>query len=272
MGTDGNGAIRAQIRAIRSKAPNAKVFGIFSPGRWTGPSVHGAGSDEIAIYQCDSPLQMRLALQGAPETTSTTVLITPLDQGKVNDDILVRLAMRKLFPIKSWEIVRSLFKAKELDPRITRHAFLADLLLEYAGSRDLPPVAGGLVDADTVFIKGAQEVSYEALQVGDRVRVKAVQQPDGAWLARRVNILLVQVAVRGTVTEKLEAQFTVRSAGVLYSFAVNDATTFEKLGVAAPSYADLNVYDTVVVNAVQQPEGTWLAVRVKIIVWTTPTP
>ncbi len=145
------GIIRAQIRAIRNKAPNAKVFGIFTPGRWTGPSVCGAGSDEIAIYQCDSPLQMRLALQGAPETASATVLITPLDQGKVNDDILVRLAMRKLYPIKSWEIVRSLFKAKELDPRITRYAFLADLLLEYAGSRDLPPVAGGLVDADTVW-------------------------------------------------------------------------------------------------------------------------
>lgn len=145
------GVIRAQIRAIRNKAPNAKVFGIFTPGRWTGPPVQGAGGDEIAIYQCDSPLQMRLALQGAPGTASATVLVTPLDQGQVSDDILVRLALRKLHPINSWEIVRSLFKAKQLDPRITRHAFLADLLLEHAGSRDLPPVAGGLVDADTVW-------------------------------------------------------------------------------------------------------------------------
>jgi hypothetical protein len=145
------GVIRAQIRAIRNKAPNAKVFGIFTPGRWTGPSAHGEGSDEIAIYPCDSQLQMRLALQSAPETASATVLVTPLDQAKVSDDILLRLALRKLHPINSWEIVRSLFKAKQLDPRITRHAFLADLLLEHAGSCDLPPVAGGLVDADTVW-------------------------------------------------------------------------------------------------------------------------
>jgi hypothetical protein len=145
------GVIRAQIWAIRNKAPNAKVFGIFTPGRWTGPAVYGTGSDQIAIYQCDSPLQMRLALQSAPETASATVLVTPLDQGKVSDDILVRMAMRKLHPINSWEIVRSLFKAKHLDPRITRHTFLAEMLLEYAGSRDLPPVAGGLVDADTVW-------------------------------------------------------------------------------------------------------------------------
>jgi hypothetical protein len=145
------GVIRAQIRAIRDKDKKAKVFGIFTPGRWTGPAVHGTGSDEIAVYQCDSPLQMRLALQSAPETVSATVLITPLDQGKVSDDILVRMALRKLYPINSWEIVRSLFKAKHLDPRITRHTFLAEMLLEHAGSRDFQPVAGGLVDADTVW-------------------------------------------------------------------------------------------------------------------------
>jgi hypothetical protein len=107
----------------------------------------------MAVYQCDSQLQMRLALQGASETASTTVLITPLDQTKVSDDILVRMALRKLHPINSWEIVKSLFKARELDPRITRHSFLADLLLEHAGAgnRDFPPVAGGCLDAETVW-------------------------------------------------------------------------------------------------------------------------
>lgn len=145
------GVIRAQIRAIRNKAPSARVFGIFTPGRWAGPAVQGAGNDQIAVYQCDSPLQMRLALQSAPETASATVLVTPLDQGKVSDDILVRMALRKLHPINSWEIVRSLFKAKHLDPRITRHTFLAEMLLEHAASRDFQPVAGGLVDADTVW-------------------------------------------------------------------------------------------------------------------------
>ena len=145
------GVIRAQIKAIRNKAPNARVFGIFTPARWTGPSVDGTGNDQIAIYQCDSALQMRLALQSAPETAPATVLMTPLDQSKVSDDILVRLALRRLHSINSWEIVRSLFKAKHLDPRITRHAFLSDLLLEHSGSREFPPAAAGLVDADTVW-------------------------------------------------------------------------------------------------------------------------
>ena len=90
-------------------------------------------------------------MQEAPQRVPATVLVTPLDQAKVNDDILVRLALRRLHPINSWEIIRSLFKARQLDPRITRHAFLADLLLEHTGTCDFPPVAGGLVDADTVW-------------------------------------------------------------------------------------------------------------------------
>jgi hypothetical protein len=145
------GVIRAQIRAIRNKAQNARVFGIYSPGRWSGPSVHGEGDEQIAIYQCDSPLEMRLAIQDAPKAASATVLVTPLEQTKVNDDILVRMALRRLHPINNWEIIRSLFKAKQLDPRITRHAFLADHLLEHLGTYDFPPVAGGLVDAETVW-------------------------------------------------------------------------------------------------------------------------
>lgn len=145
------GVIRAQVRAIRNKAPRDKVFGIFAPGRWTGPTVDGEGPDRIVVYPCDSPLQMRLALQQASEAESATVLITPLDQAKVSDDILLRLALRRLHSINRWEIVRSLFKAKHLDPRVTRYGFLAEMLLEHAGSRDFQPVAGGLVDADTVW-------------------------------------------------------------------------------------------------------------------------
>ena len=145
------GVIRAQIRAIRDKSHQSKVFGILTPRPWTGPLSDGTGPDEIAIYPCDSPLQMRLALQDAATREADSVLLTPLDPAKVSDDILVRLATRKFHPINRWESLRALFKARQLDPRITRHGFLADLLLEHAGLNDVAPVAGGLLDADTVW-------------------------------------------------------------------------------------------------------------------------
>jgi hypothetical protein len=104
------GVIRAQIKAIRDKKPDTSIFGISSQGRWTGSHIQGEGTDKIAVYQCDSPLQMRLALQDQPEAVSATVLITPLDATRISEDILMRLALRKLYPINSWEIIRSLFK------------------------------------------------------------------------------------------------------------------------------------------------------------------
>lgn len=145
------GVIRAQIKAIRDKAPHATTFGIFTQGRWAGPDLNGDGENCVAVYQCDSPLQMRLVLQQSPAKANATVLVTPLGQSKISDDILMRLAQRRLHPLNSWEIVRQLFRARQLDPRVTRHVFLADLLLEHAGSRSFPPAAGGFVDAESVW-------------------------------------------------------------------------------------------------------------------------
>jgi len=127
------------------------VFGIFTSGRWSGPLVDRTDEDSIAVYQCDSELEMRLALQQAPESASAVVLVTPVDEGKISADIMVRLALRKLHPLNSWEIVRSLFGAKQLDPRITQHVHLADTLLECTAGIDVPPVAAGFLDAETAW-------------------------------------------------------------------------------------------------------------------------
>ena len=142
--------IQAQIKAIREKTLHSRTFGIYSPARWTGAQIVGEGKDRVFVYQCDSPLQMRLALQEMP-ADANAVLITPLNDASVSEDILVRLARRRLYNIKPWEIVRSLFKARELDPRIVKHGILADLLLEHAATHDLPPAVGGIVDAETVW-------------------------------------------------------------------------------------------------------------------------
>lgn len=180
------GVIRAQIQAIRDKAPHARVFGIFTQGRWAGPPLDGDGEHRIALYQCDSPLQMRLALQEAPEETTATVLVTPLDQSRISDDILMRLAQRRLHSVSSWEIVRQLFRARQLDPRVTRHTFLADLVLEHAGTRSFPPAAGGLVDAETIWSILLEERLGLAGSYPDLVEIlRATAESDlaGRWQA-----------------------------------------------------------------------------------------
>ena len=142
--------IKAQLAAIRKKIPNARSVAIRAKAKWTGNTRQVDGTETYHIHQCDSPLAMRLALREA-EDGVTTVLITDLDDHEIGDDILVRLKPRKLVPLDSWQIIKSLFQARTVDPRITRHGWIAETLMELIPTEGFPPVASGFLDAETVW-------------------------------------------------------------------------------------------------------------------------
>jgi hypothetical protein len=142
--------IKAQVAAIRQKIPHARVVGIRAPGRWTGERRKEDSGETYLIEQCDSPLAMRIALR-EKEDDATKVLITSLDDREVGDDVLVRLVKRRLFPIDSWQIVKSLFKVHSIDPRITRHGWIAEYLMELCPREGYPAAIGGFLDAETVW-------------------------------------------------------------------------------------------------------------------------
>lgn len=141
--------IKAQVAAIRKSVPHKRTIGIRSTGRWSGERKRADGEDTYLIEQCDSPLAMRIALRGPADDKTIKVLITGLDEKDLSEDILIRLAKRRLFPIDSWQIVKTLFQAKVIDPRVRRYHWIADELLE--GSQTYPPAPGGFLDAETVW-------------------------------------------------------------------------------------------------------------------------
>ena len=144
--------VKAQVRAIREAVRrDTHVFGIHSTGRWTGDSVRTEDGESWHIAQCDSPLQMREVLQSASLTSGTTVLMTPLSDQQVDDDILLRVARRRLIPLDSWQIVKSLFDARSVDPRIARQRWIAEQLLASIPSEGYPPVSSGFLGAETVW-------------------------------------------------------------------------------------------------------------------------
>ncbi|MFO0914164.1 MAG: BREX-2 system phosphatase PglZ [Pirellulales bacterium] len=143
--------IKAQVAAIRQKVPQARVIGIRSPGRWTGEPLRQEGDQQYFIQQCDSPLAFRIALRQPTGDEATKVLITNLEETDLGDDVLLRLAKRRLFQIDPWQIVRSLFDAQAVDPRLVRHAWLAEALLEGVPTEGYPTARGGFLDAETVW-------------------------------------------------------------------------------------------------------------------------
>ncbi len=144
--------IKAQVHAIRKRTNGSpRVFGIHSEAPWTGDRTLTDGRETYAIVQCDSALHFREALRAPDEDDSAKVLVTGLRDQDLGEDVLVRLAKRRLHAIDRWEIVKTLFRARHADPRIVGEAWIADRLLELAPPEGYAPVLGGLLDAETVW-------------------------------------------------------------------------------------------------------------------------
>jgi len=220
--------IKAQVTAIRQKVPNARVIGIRAARRWTGERLKQDGQETFRIEQCDSPLHMRMVLQ-SDDGTAITVLITSLEEGELGDDILVRLARRRLFSIDSWQIVKLLFQARTIDPRITQHGWLAEYLLEAVPVDGFPPAPGGFLDAETVWpILLGRHMGF----VTDRPDLLALLQ----WSLNPENIERLQATpapFRQAATAWLTYQAGPAAEAVLHCVAANKRPDALAIGLAA---------------------------------------
>jgi len=148
--------IKAQVATIRQGNVNSKFIGIHISGQWTGETVQGDRDITLHIHVCKSPLAMRLVMQSAyadheTDNSDTHVILTPLKESDLDDDILMRLAKRKLFSIDPWEVVKSLFQANLIDPRLRKERWIADYLIDANTSEGYTPISNGFLNAGNVW-------------------------------------------------------------------------------------------------------------------------
>jgi hypothetical protein len=143
--------IRAQVAFLRERQkPHERVIAIYSPSRWDGPDVLVVRGESIPIRQCNSVLQFREALLEFEGRDSPLVVLTSLSAEDLGSDIAARLRKGKPIPLRSWETVRGLFQAREIDPRLMDKKWIAEMLLEESGD-GYPAVHGGVLDEDTAW-------------------------------------------------------------------------------------------------------------------------
>lgn len=151
--------IKAQVATIRQRNLSTKFIGIRISGQWIGETVHTDGDITLCIHVCKSPLAMRLVMRDAINAENDRdhaneniyIILTPLEDSDLDDDILMRLAKRKLFAIDPWEVVKSLFQANLIDPRLRKERWIADYLINWHTSEGYTPVSNGFLNADTVW-------------------------------------------------------------------------------------------------------------------------
>lgn len=151
--------IKAQVSAILQRSNGSKVIGIHAQGRWTGDRQQFDGKQCYLIDQCDSPLALRIALQKGQQERATEdklkhaiqVVLTPISENELSEDILIRFVKQRLFTIDSWQIVKSLFRATNIDPRLAQYQWLPEILMDWIPPDQYSPVMGGFLDAEVVW-------------------------------------------------------------------------------------------------------------------------
>jgi hypothetical protein len=145
------GQIVTQVALIRRQRPGDRVIGIHTPGAWLGGSELEVDGECLPVAFCVSALHISEALTSHDRHGPPLVIITNLEDDGLSRDVLARLAGRRLLHIDRWQIVRDCFRARQLDPRLPSQGWLAEALLQHMPEGGYPPVASGLLDADTVW-------------------------------------------------------------------------------------------------------------------------
>ena len=147
--------IRAQVASIRDRYPDARAIGIGLPAldeAAPAPSVLEIGSEEFPVIRCGSVLALRERFVDLPAAGPPLVVLTDLSQQELGDDLRLRFAHRKLFPIEEWQLVKERFKVLNVDPRLVeRHPWTARALLDAEPADGYPPVPSGFLDAETAW-------------------------------------------------------------------------------------------------------------------------
>ncbi|NIR63832.1 MAG: hypothetical protein GWN00_02365, partial [Aliifodinibius sp.] len=119
------------------------------------------------------------------------------------------------------------------------------------------------VDANTeIRDSHGNPISFSDLQVGDFVEVEADLQPDGTYLATRIELEDdgEEIEVEGHI-EAIGADSVVVNSIV---FFVDSSTVILDDDNNPISFSDLEVGDEVEITAILRPDGTYLATRIKL--------
>lgn len=141
--------IRTQVSAIRQLVQEKRAVGLQVQERWLGPASFDLDGVEQVIVQSDSELAIREALTRTPP--EQLILLTSVPDRRLGEDVLARLTRRKLFQISAKEILKELFKAKDIEPRLAGVRWMAEALAEARPTDGYPPVAGGRLDSETAW-------------------------------------------------------------------------------------------------------------------------
>lgn len=192
--------VAAEVASLRRRRPEAEVLGLFLPAPWTGPDVLEAEGERLPVRWCATPLAVSEALSERREG-ERLVLLSGTPETSLSRDVLARLPGRRLERIDPWRTVAELFRAADVDPRIRKAPWMADVLVARRPLDGYPPAPAGVLDLDTAW----QRVLERLLGLG-------MSRPDAvsllSWSLRpehRARFAQLDLEARAAIAERFEA-------------------------------------------------------------------
>ncbi|MBT4823515.1 MAG: BREX-2 system phosphatase PglZ [Lentisphaerae bacterium] len=145
--------VKALIKSVRNKSRDgaSRFIGISSPFLWLEDESVEVDGETYDIVQCCSELHIREALAAATRKGRSTVVITSLDDPDLGEDLRLRFHKRSLRKLNAWDNVMAIHEAYRVDPRVRKHRWIAEELLEASSSGETPPAPNGMMSADFVW-------------------------------------------------------------------------------------------------------------------------
>lgn len=170
------GQIKAQIRSIRSKTKATQdpvVFALRSDTPWGGASHLSIDGKNHRVAFCRSGLELREMLRLARTENESLVALCPFGTDKLEEDVVARLAKKRIHPPETRELLASLFQVTAVDPRVFATPALAQGLVENAPAEGYATVASGVLDLQYAWsallgrVVGDSEVASNLTRVLD---------------------------------------------------------------------------------------------------------
>ena len=159
--------IQAQVSAIRRTLKSGpQHFAIRSSGAWTGPDRLVIDGVEHLVLPCISDLQVREALLHAETVNKPSVLLCTMGDEVLGEDVIDRLAKRRVFSPQVREMIAELFSVSptRIDPRVLKTKVLMNALLDRVPTEGYPPVASGTLDVQTAWLTLLGRMLGEAVE------------------------------------------------------------------------------------------------------------
>jgi len=125
------------------------VWVVHHEGEWGGGNSIMVDGQDVSVRECPSELAVREALANHADDDGPLVLLTPVDE--LGQDVLARVARRRISRLHVADAVMHLFGVGLLDPQLLRHHWLLEALVDAAPPEGYDRTGANELDADRAW-------------------------------------------------------------------------------------------------------------------------